>query len=1365
MNFYEIFDIEDLTQTLSKLHDERITLSDRNPETANTYFQDLMSSYFAINPNTNLTEILDCIVKSQMQFNISNDQLQNLFHHFSIPERIKKIEDLVKILSDSFGLNTDSQIHPGQKIAQTLIQQSSYLRLEKTLKFLHEQRLLHKQFPNQDNALPSLNSSIIWNISTNISGISQLKKIISIFKEEYALEGLAHQMLHNQKLQDSDILKAFSSKGVRLNLSKPIQFNQKLTEVIVRKNFCGPELVKLVKAVGKHDINWQEPINEARVPNRSFIEYLFDKSYTRQVTIFELLNALIKNRVDLMSADQNGITIFSLITNRLDYENKDNKYFVKKFTTAGITLQDILSSEVARKMPMHEILSVYKDVLVKVDFNSPCKELVNIYTGLNNLREVPATEFFLPTLLQRIFCNINGKRSLDKTLKLLAFNENIDWSQNLNNRSILDKISQYYCQYNIVKILSIAKEYGLLFNLDSSVLIQSVFMTKADSQNIQELIKAIEKLGFKINLPLMTIVFANNNGISLSEAANVIMPEGQLSESTSLNIKQEDLPIVQKVITRPIVTELEISQTMHLLEEMKFVQWNDLLKNRNPFFLEVLNNFLNLAHVSVFLKSAAPHCDFSLTGVFDNSFGDMIRTKIMSNGIGVGQIAQQLIPFNIDWNKEVPKFYMHRLNMSLTQFLKMLGPERIDLLKEVNCTTLVEHLIRIVDIYSNFDNLKELVCICKEIFNFDLTTAKIGSSEEHFTIFLNLAYQKLEELESRIAPINWGQRNIYGTTVAIKLIEGLIGLPSMVENFKYIKKHIDLRYKKNDLGLDLVWTFFYPTLSNYYNRTDYILEQIVEVLDHCKNQQGLPLINVNSKYNEIRPIDLLQKMFKIWPNHTTIIHALRALGSVESVTPILLDENEAVGKIDLSNDRLDCYEPNKKNAPLILEVMHKKYQLTRDQIDEAIFDFKTRDFGSWRNANMIIYQSLTIEQVITHIESRGNVNDRSISWNWKRVIGTIIHIVTTSHDDFLLSSLINCLSELSMCQLGQLLNILYIVQDKILEDEQQLDYTQIDFDEFMYIWNDIMKNINYNFRSDSSKILSKWYFETYGDAIPPESWSSETLAIRGMLNLFFAEWLKSQNKLPINSYHFTVGLNEWGLNHLLPKIFPDNTLTQCHLFDQCKGMLIDGIKTRTFEFFHKAVNSSVSEMEVLFENIAYNPLYFYGMFQFSIDNPSSVQSYCARCKKDSQEKYIKFLELLVTSGCQIGKQSMEFASNALVDDLIEAPQENLAYIATIMNFSCVSVSKIASLVSNYNSEALIAGLTKNPTFKSSRWIETIDDNKHTLLSLIAHIDNMTYQKYATTLHATHAQVWNPWIHHQFAIGQVDQVDSKFGDLI
>ncbi|MFK8040422.1 MAG: hypothetical protein AB8B67_03720 [Rickettsiaceae bacterium] len=116
--------------------------------------------------NTNVIELLNCIVETDMQFDISNDQLQSLFSYHGISGSAKRHEDLTKILL-SFGLNANSEIYPRQKIAQILIQNSSELRLEKTLKFLHKQKLLPQPLQYQDRSHQPIELSIILDISRN----------------------------------------------------------------------------------------------------------------------------------------------------------------------------------------------------------------------------------------------------------------------------------------------------------------------------------------------------------------------------------------------------------------------------------------------------------------------------------------------------------------------------------------------------------------------------------------------------------------------------------------------------------------------------------------------------------------------------------------------------------------------------------------------------------------------------------------------------------------------------------------------------------------------------------------------------------------------------------------------------------------------------------------------------------------------------------------------------------------------------------------------------------------------------------------------------------------------------------------------
>ncbi|WP_316353915.1 hypothetical protein [Candidatus Trichorickettsia mobilis] len=225
---------------------------------------------------------------------------------------------------------------------------------------------------------------------------------------------------------------------------------------------------------------------------------------------------------------------------------------------------------------------------------------------------------------------------------------------------------------------------------------------------------------------------------------------------------------------------------------------------------------------------------------------------------------------------------------------------------------------------------------------------------------------------------------------------------------------------------------------------------IAKTLLRQTDEQQIPLFDVNYKNdNGERLIDLAD-------GEIEIIKALRNLGSVEPKKPI-----SSIIKLDLSNGRLDGYELNQISASEILTILQEKFSLTEEQITQEINDFKSNDFSGWTNSKWhSVHNQLTIPAVVDLLSGMNNVHDRlPQNWDFKAVLASIIYIVRTSNDEMLYNSLIHCLSELHMCDLGKLMNLLYVVQDQV--SIQQVNYENTDFVDSLPIFEETISKISH----------------------------------------------------------------------------------------------------------------------------------------------------------------------------------------------------------------------------------------------------------------------------------------------------------------
>ncbi len=228
-----------------------------------------------------------------------------------------------------------------------------------------------------------------------------------------------------------------------------------------------------------------------------------------------------------------------------------------------------------------------------------------------------------------------------------------------------------------------------------------------------------------------------------------------------------------------------------------------------------------------------------------------------------------------------------------------------------------------------------------------------------------------------------------------------------------------------------------------------------------------------------------------------IIQKLRNVGSVEPMS-IIGDM-----RLDLSNGRLDSYEPNQENALKVLNKLYEKYPLSEDEIDEIIEGFDARInavFSEWVNKEWSD-DEMTIMDVVCELIVMNDVYDRlDEGWDFQITLACVIK--ATKDDEMLELALINCLSELKMCNLGKLMNLLYVVQDKLFEVPELSEQHK---GEFFGLALETIKADKY-FQEhpeylDSS--IHAWVI-AHMEQLPPEAWRPGVTKIQGIMNQVFS---------------------------------------------------------------------------------------------------------------------------------------------------------------------------------------------------------------------------------------------------------------------
>lgn len=304
-------------------------------------------------------------------------------------------------------------------------------------------------------------------------------------------------------------------------------------------------------------------------------------------------------------------------------------------------------------------------------------------------------------------------------------------------------------------------------------------------------------------------------------------------------------------------------------------------------------------------------------------------------------------------------------------------------------------------------------------------------------------------------------------------------------------------------------------------------------------ENGEPVFNLNKLSAEgDRLIDIMKELNLL--NYLSL-GTLRTNGSVEPKDP-LEDDNVAQAKKLLMQDNVmpDTIPGNIEKATGVLSFMAEKYKFTEEEMDELIENFKKlrSDFN-----DVVEYPAQwgedvdTVYKVIEKLASMRVVNDRLPgSWDFKYVLATVIHIADQVQG--VMDNFIYGLTQIRMCDLSKLINLLYIVQDVVLEEEL-VENPEIDrFD----IADSVLRKIEVLVEDYPLKVIN-WLNDHLNkqEVKDPEDWQLWTQKIHGIFNNSLME------KLPIlspGSYHFndelqilciglieTIQLNKEGSNN------------------------------------------------------------------------------------------------------------------------------------------------------------------------------------------------------------------------------------------
>ena len=506
-------------------------------------------------------------------------------------------------------------------------------------------------------------------------------------------------------------------------------------------------------------------------------------------------------------------------------------------------------------------------------------------------------------------------------------------------------------------------------------------------------------------------------------------------------------------------------------------------------------------------------------------------------------------------------------------------------------------------------------------------------------------------------------------------------------------------------------------LHKYFDNSSSDLEKLDLLSYNAELIAGGKLPNFNLNYkdgNGDRLIDKAQKLFVNFVNSelrykdaiTSLIQQLRAAGSVEPINPIT---GEPIGKLILG--MLDGVA-NHDNAVQILNKLYTKYPLSDEQVNHTIESFKqdvdkfveihtqlgfgdasvnpfwTAGFTPILGGPLVRGEPLSIVQVIDKLSGLNNVNDRlTVTWDFKKVLGHIIHVINQSSNSELLSvNLVSCLSGLKACVLGKLVNLLYVVQDEVVTNDFDLD--DFDLESLSML---TFESIKQTKSADKTALaIHKWVSDLKGK-VAPENWSADTIEVQGLFNSLLNLLDTQAPKIFSGYYH---NLQKVLLPKLVDKITSDKQLTG--VVSEWQEAYNKGPNLAFIEFCQEITNSP-DTMEDVFSEVYMNPhLNFGGLDKITVD---TVKLCASKFNDVNPNKIEQFLELMYDTFFftkEVKEYKNDLLKNMTVRNLahefemlqdLEASQEILEEI----------VDKIADVV--FNNEAsiieIIDGYVKN----------------------------------------------------------------------
>ncbi len=395
-------------------------------------------------------------------------------------------------------------------------------------------------------------------------------------------------------------------------------------------------------------------------------------------------------------------------------------------------------------------------------------------------------------------------------------------------------------------------------------------------------------------------------------------------------------------------------------------------------------------------------------------------------------------------------------------------------------------------------------------------------------------------------------------------------------------------------------------MNKMLNLIDYLCSEVSTFKINAKYPDGLRLIDKISKLADKNDNDNVN--YHKMAMH--MVQMLRNSGSVEPEQPI------GKMKLDLSDSRLDSYGPNIVNAPKLLKMLYEKYPLTEEEIMEAIENFKQKDLSGWNNSEWAA-EPKTIIEIVDLLSGMTHIKDRlESSWSFKKVLASIITVAEADDTASIHLNLLNCLSQLKMCNLGKLMNLLYVVQDQLLHEAIITKEQEIAF--YDLALNTLQLDLHFKDQPDKLAVsVKEWFYDILSKS-EPEDWNYNVTKVQGILNQVFSMFETQAVRENSSNYHYLKDtilgvslINDLAVNNENPTSW--------------KALIQRGITLAVIEFFNELVTFP-EKMTTLLDGLLYNMALAYG--DFSCIKPDIFIEYYNKLKIVNQEIANEFLQLI-----------------------------------------------------------------------------------------------------------------------------------------